>query len=159
MSTEPIAFYVKWAGAVHIARSMRRAIHDYPMIPEEHWRPLIDGGSQAPAPQTPSSTQVEWKSWRISLDGDHVTFSNGVTGFEARVYIPVLLRAIEAAAPASDPRCADCDLPNGCPEYCRCKPEAGLTDPSLCSKWPKCGCPSTFECIDEELVRKSGRRS
>jgi len=22
----------------------------------------------------------------------------------------------------SDPRCAECDIPNGCPEYCRCSP-------------------------------------
>lgn len=38
----------------------------------------------------------------------------------------ILGRHIEAAlrdAPQADPRCAGCDIANGCPEFCRCSPQ------------------------------------
>lgn len=37
-------------------------------------------------------------------------------------------KALEVAAgvPDTPVRCKDCDLPNGCPEYCRCDPKPAL---------------------------------
>jgi hypothetical protein len=34
-------------------------------------------------------------------------------------------RSRSGANESTEPvRCKDCDIPNGCPEYCRCKPES-----------------------------------
>jgi hypothetical protein len=40
---------------------------------------------------------------------------------------------------SDDPRCKDCDLPNGCPEHCRCEPKAAVPEVEKSWPWPTDG--------------------
>jgi hypothetical protein len=41
-----------------------------------------------------------------------------------RTYMLVVAEALDGGTDGveADPRCEGCDIPNGCPEYCRCTP-------------------------------------